>query len=69
MKACVRNWWITILLFFFLLSHGQLCLSQDMGDSNLVQTVETYLSGDGGTGPYQLGDCLILKETEKVKRV
>jgi hypothetical protein len=69
MKAYVRNWWITILLFFFLLSHGQLCLSQDIGDSNFVQIIETYLPGDGRTGPYQVGDCFILRETEKVKKV
>jgi len=69
MKANVKNGRMTILLFFLLLSHGQLCLSQDMSDSNFVQTIETYLPGDGRTGPYQVGDCFILKETEKVKRV
>ncbi len=69
MRAYVRNCRITILLFFFLLSQGQLCLSQDMRDSNFVQTVETYLIGDGGAGPYRLGDDFILRETEKVKRV
>jgi hypothetical protein len=69
MKASVKKGRMTILLFFLLLSHGQFCLSQDIGDSNSVQVVESYLIGDGRTGPYQLGDYFILKETEKVKRV
>ena len=69
MRASFKNWRITILLLFFLSSHGQLCLSQDLGDSNFVQSIEACLMGNGSTGPYQLGDYFILKETEKVKRV
>ena len=69
MRASVKNWWITILLFLFLTSHWRPCLSQDIGDSNFVQGIETYLVGDGRTGPYQLGDYYILEGTEKVKKV
>ncbi|MCK4427155.1 MAG: hypothetical protein KAW16_01580, partial [candidate division Zixibacteria bacterium] len=69
MRASIKNWRVTILLPLFLLSHGQLCFSQDLGDSNFVQIIETYLNGDGRTGPYQLGDYYILEGTEKVKKV
>ncbi len=69
MRVSLKNWQITFLLLFFVLSHGQLCFSQDLEDSNFVQTIETYLVGDGRTGPYQLGDYYILEGTEKVKKV
>jgi hypothetical protein len=69
MRASVKNRRITILLLFFLLSHGQFCLSQDLDGSSFVQNIETHLIGDGRTGPYQLGDYYILKSTEKVKKV
>ena len=57
------------MLLFFLLSHGQVCLSQDLSDSSLVQSVEIYLVGDGHTVLYQLGDYYILEGSEKVKKV
>ena len=69
MRASIKNWRINILLLFFLSSHGRLCLSQDLSDSNFVQSIETYLIGDGRTGAYQLGDYFILQETEKIKKV
>jgi len=69
MRVSVKYWWIDILLLLLLLSQRQLCLSQDLGDSNFVQTIETYLVGDSRSGPYQLGDYYILEGTEKVKKV
>ncbi len=69
MRVRVKNWRIAFLLLIFLVTQGQVCLSQDLGEANFVENIETYLIGDGRTGPYQLGDHYILKETEKVKRV
>jgi hypothetical protein len=69
MVASIKNWRRIILLVFFLLSNWELCLSQDNKDSSLVQDIQTYLVGDGHTGPYQLTDYYILEGTEKIKKV
>jgi len=64
-----KNRRIIILLFLILLSQWQLCFSKDISDSNCVQSIETYIIGDGRTSAYQLGDYYILEGTEKVKKV
>jgi hypothetical protein len=69
MRASVKNCKITILALFFLLSNWEYCLSQDKKDSTFVQSIQTYLVGDGRTGAYQVGDYYILEGSEKVKKV
>jgi hypothetical protein len=69
MQASVKNWLMVVLSLSLLLSQGQPCLSQGQDDSNFVQSIETYLVGDGRTGAYQLGDYYILEGSEKVKKV
>jgi len=64
----VKNQCIPIFLLLFLLSYGQLCLSQDHKDSNFIQDITTNLVGDGRIGPYQLGNPYILEGTEKIKK-
>jgi hypothetical protein len=60
---------IITLAIFVLLGNSPLCFSQNNKDSSFVQSIETYLVGDGRTGAYQLGDYYILEGTEKVKKV
>lgn len=68
MRVRAENWRITILLMLFLLSLGPPCFSQDHQDLNFVQGVETYLVGNGTTGPYQLDGHYILTGTEQIKK-